>query len=57
MMAHLGLAVETVLNRSAFATHLISVDWLAKTTICRAAAVVRRVEAKEIGRPRSAVDR
>jgi len=57
MMAHLGLAVETVLNRSAFATHLISVDWLAKTTIYRAAAVVRRVEAKEIGRPRSAVDR
>jgi len=42
MMAHLGLAIETVLNRSTFATHLIPVDWLQRRRYCRAAAVVRQ---------------
>jgi len=52
MMAHLGLAIETVLNRSTFATHLIPVDDIAAPLLS-----CYRVEAKEIGRPRSAVDR
>jgi len=57
MMAHLGLAVETVLNRSTFATHLIPVDWLAKTTILPSRCCRATGRGERDRRPRSAVHR